>query len=139
MNILFRLFTKSYHVIDKYQCCVLIQVEREKLRKRRIHLFLLVHLDYKGAMFVPTISEDIITQVSEEIEGRVTEKLYQEFSKTESRILGALSKLDDFFLNPQVRKHPGILTWKTRNQLGIVPRIIPSRSGVLCLSVTQVS
>ena len=41
--------------------------------------------------------------MSEEIEGRVTKKLSKEFSKTESRILGALSKLDEFLLNPQVR------------------------------------
>ena len=44
-----------------------------------------------------------ITQVSEEIEGRVTEKVSQEFSRTESRILGALSELDEFLLNPQVQ------------------------------------
>ena len=37
------------------------------------------------------------------IEGRVTKKLSKEFSRTESRILGALSKLDDILLNPQVR------------------------------------
>ena len=34
---------------------------------------------------------------------RVTEKLSKEFTKTESRILGTLSKLDEFLLNPQVR------------------------------------
>ena len=45
------------------------------------------------------LTQDYISQVSEEIEGRVT----KEFSKTESRILGALSKLDEFLLNPQVR------------------------------------
>ena len=33
----------------------------------------------------------------------VTKKLSKEFNKTESRILGALSKLDEFLLNPQVR------------------------------------
>ena len=44
-----------------------------------------------------------ISQVSEETEGRVTKKLSKEFSRTESRILGALSKLDEFLLNPQVR------------------------------------
>ena len=37
------------------------------------------------------------------IEGRVTKKQSQEFSRTESRILGALSKLDEFLLNPQKR------------------------------------
>ena len=47
--------------------------------------------------------QDYISQVSEEIEGRVTKKLSKEFSRTESRILGALSKLDEFLLNPQVR------------------------------------
>ena len=34
-------------------------------------------------------TQDYISQVSEEIEGRVTKKLSKEFSKTESRILGA--------------------------------------------------
>ena len=52
---------------------------------------------------VPRITEEYITQVSEEIEGRVTKKLSKEFSRTESRILGALSKLDELLLNPQVR------------------------------------
>ena len=51
----------------------------------------------------PELTQDYISQVSEEIEGRVTKKLSKEFSKTESRILGALSRLDEFFLNPQVR------------------------------------
>ena len=43
--------------------------------------------------------------VSEEIEGRVTEKFSKEFSRTDSRILGALSKLDEFLLSPQVRTY----------------------------------
>ena len=51
----------------------------------------------------PELIQDYISQVSEEIEGRVTKKLSKEFSRTESRILGALSKLDEFLLNPQVR------------------------------------
>ena len=51
----------------------------------------------------PELTQDFISQVSEEIEGRVTKKLSKEFSRTESRILGALSKLDEFLLNPQVR------------------------------------
>ena len=51
----------------------------------------------------PELTQDYISQLSEEIEGRVTKKLSREFSKTESRILGALSKLDEFLLNPQVR------------------------------------
>ena len=51
----------------------------------------------------PELSNDYISQVSKEIEGRVTKKFSKEFNKTESRILGALSKLDEFLLNPQVR------------------------------------
>ena len=51
----------------------------------------------------PELTQDYISQVSEEIEGRVTKKLSKEFSKTESRILGALSKFDEFLVNPQVR------------------------------------
>ena len=51
----------------------------------------------------PELTQDYISQVSEEIEGRVTKKLLKEYSKTESRILGTLSKLDEFLLNPQVR------------------------------------
>ena len=43
---------------------------------------------------VPRINEEYIAQVSEKIEGRVTQKLSQEFSRTESRIMGALSQLD---------------------------------------------
>ena len=54
---------------------------------------------------VPRINEEHITQLSEEIEGRVTKKLSQEYSRTDSRILGALSKLDEFLLNPQIRTH----------------------------------
>ena len=51
----------------------------------------------------PELTQDYISQVSEEIEGRVTKKLSKEFSRTESGILGALSKLDEFLLNPQFR------------------------------------
>ena len=42
----------------------------------------------------PEIAQKYIFQVSEEIEWRVTKELSKEFSRTESRILGALSKLD---------------------------------------------
>ena len=82
---------------------------------------------------VPRINEEHITQVAEEIDGRVTKKLSREFGRTESRILGALSKLDKIFLNPQIRTHSGTVPGTSRNtdlenpnQLGIVPRMIPS-------------
>ena len=61
------------------------------------------------------INEEYITQVSEEIEGRVTKKLFQEFSRTESRILGALCSLDDFLLNSQIRMHSGTVPGTFRN------------------------
>ena len=48
----------------------------------------------------PEMAQEYISQVSEEIEGRVTEKLSKEFSRTDCRILGALSKLHEFLLNP---------------------------------------
>ena len=51
----------------------------------------------------PELTQEYISHVSEEIEGRVTKKLSKEFNTTESRILGALSTLDEFLLNPQVR------------------------------------
>ena len=64
---------------------------------------------------VPRINEEYITQVSEEIESRVTEKLSQEFSRAESRILGALSKLDEFLLNPRITTHSETVPGKFRN------------------------
>ena len=64
---------------------------------------------------VPRINEEYITQLSEEIEGRVSKKLSQQFSRTESRILGALSKLDEFLLNQQIRTHSEIVPGTFRN------------------------
>ena len=63
----------------------------------------------------PRINEEYITQLSEEIEGRVTKKLSQEYSRTKSRILGALSKLDEFLLNQQIRMHSGTVPETFRN------------------------
>ena len=54
---------------------------------------------------VPRFNEEYIAQVSEEIEGRGSKKLSQEFIRTESRILGALSKLDEFLSNQQIHTH----------------------------------
>ena len=51
-------------------------------------------------LHAPRSQDHYISQVSEEIEGRVTKKLSQEFIRTETGILGALSPLDDFLLNP---------------------------------------
>ena len=68
---------------------------------------------------VPRSQEDYITQVSEEIEGRVTEKLSQEFSRTENRILGALARLDDFLMNPLIQGHSGTTPETSRNVFSI--------------------
>ena len=64
---------------------------------------------------VPRINEEYITRVSEEIKGRVTKKLSKEYSRTESRILGALSELDEFLLNQQIRTHSGTVPETFRN------------------------
>ena len=63
----------------------------------------------------PELTQDYISQVSEEIEGRVTKNLSKEISKTELRILGALSKLDEFLLNPQVRTCSVVVPGTSRN------------------------
>ena len=64
---------------------------------------------------VPRINEEYTTQVFEEIEGRVSKKLSQEFSRTESRISGALSILDDILLNQQIRTHSETVPGTFRN------------------------
>ena len=63
--------------------------------------------------------EDYITQLSEVIEGRVTKKLSQEFSRTKNRILGALASLDDFLMNPLLQGHSGITPATSRNVFSI--------------------
>ena len=79
----------------------------------------------------PDLTQDFISQVSEEIEGRVTKKLSKEFSRTDSRILCASSELDDFLLNPQVRTcSVSVLgtslnnNSENRETMGIVPQTI---------------
>ena len=63
----------------------------------------------------PKMTQEYIFQVSEEIQGRVTKKFSKDFSQTESRFLGALSKLDEFLLNPQVRTCSVAVPVTTRN------------------------
>ena len=67
---------------------------------------------------LPRSQEDYITQVSEEIEGRVTKKLSQEFSRTENRKLGALARLD-FLTNPLIQGHSGTAPETSRNIFSI--------------------
>ena len=68
---------------------------------------------------VPRSQEDYITQVSEEIEGRVTKKMSQEFSRMENRILGALARLDDFLMNPLLQAHSGTTPDASRNVFNV--------------------
>ena len=65
----------------------------------------------------PRSQQNYITQVSEEIEGRVTKKLSKGFSRTENRNLGALARLDDFLMNPLLPGHSGTTPEPTRNAL----------------------
>ena len=65
----------------------------------------------------PRSQEDYITQVSEEIGGRVTKRLSKEFSRTENRILGALARLDDFLMNPLLPGHSGTTPEPSRHAL----------------------
>ena len=61
------------------------------------------------------ITEAFIAQVFGEIEGGITKKLFQDVSRTESRILGALSKFNDFLLNLEVRTISGIVPGTLQN------------------------
>ena len=89
----------------------------------------------------PELTQDHISQVSEEIEGRVTKKLSKEFNKTESRILGALSKPDEFLLNPQVRTcsvfqgRLETLTQETGKFMGTAPQTILIPKGGIFLTI----
>ena len=69
---------------------------------------------------VPESQEDSITHVSEEIEGRVTKRLNQEFSRTGNRILGALARLDDFVTNRLIQGCSGgvpeCIKYKPKNE-----------------------
>ena len=67
---------------------------------------------------LPRSQEFYVTQVSEEIKGRVISKLSQEFSRTENRILGALSRLDDFFMSPLIQGYSGTAPETSRNAYG---------------------
>ena len=86
----------------------------------------------------PGMVEEYISQVSEDFGGTVTGKLPNEFSWTESRSLGALSKLDDFFSEPTSSEMfhscsgntPEKRLRKPGTQCGLFPRQPLSRGGV---------
>ena len=83
---------------------------------------------------LPRSQKEDITQISEEIEGRVTKKLSKKLSRTESRILDALFRLrlDEFLLNPlffrvtpdPLRRYPGTHLAQTRERMRTTARVI---------------
>ena len=68
---------------------------------------------------VPRSQGDYIAQVPEEIEGRVTKKLSQEFSRNKNSTIGALARLDDFLMNPLLQDNSGITPETSRNMFSI--------------------
>ena len=74
------------------------------------------------------LAQDYISQVSEEIEGRVTKKISKQFSRTESRILGALFRLDEFLQDPQVRAYFVAVQGTSRNSDSEIREPIRDRS-----------
>ena len=63
----------------------------------------------------PEMAQENNSQVSQAIEGTVTKKPSKEFSSTDSRILGALSVLEEFFLKLQVRNCSVAVPGTSRN------------------------
>ena len=64
--------------------------------------------------------EDYIIQVSMEIEGKITKKLSKEFSRTESRILDDLSRIDAFLLSPLLQGHSGFSPETSQNAPNVI-------------------
>ena len=80
---------------------------------------------------VPRSQEDYITQISKETDGRVTKKLYQDLTRKKNRILGVLSLLGDFLLNPLFQGHSitvaetsGTHIEQTRERMRTTPTLI---------------
>ena len=67
---------------------------------------------------VPRSQQHYITQDSEEIEGKVAKRLSREFSAIENRILGTLSRLDDFLRNPLIQGYSRTAPETSRNAYG---------------------
>ena len=74
------------------------------------------------------MAQECISQVSEEIEARVTIKFSNEINRTDSRSLGASSKLDEFLLNPQARTCSSAVPGSSRNNNSENRKTIGDRS-----------
>ena len=64
---------------------------------------------------VPRVNEVCIIQVLEDREDAVTKKLPRGFSRTECRILDALSKYNDYLPNPQVQVQSSTIPAKSQS------------------------
>ena len=74
------------------------------------------------------VQEDCFTQVSYENEGRVTHKLFQEFSKMGSCILSALSQPVEFDHKPQAWAQSRPVPETSRNLIKEIGRKMEDRS-----------
>ena len=61
--------------------------------------------------------EDYISQVSQEIQGRVTGKMSQEFSRKINGTHDALARFDDFLMDPLIQGHSATAPETSRNAL----------------------
>ena len=71
---------------------------------------------------VPRSQEVLTTQVAKNSVSRITKKLSEEFSGTESRFLSALSQVVEFLLNQLIQCHSGSAPVTSRNTLGAKQR-----------------
>ena len=106
--------------------CQLFFVENDKSRKNRKLAALNKVNDEEQPRInqardtnVSRSQEEFISQVSGEIGGRVTRKLWKEFSRTESCISGALAQPDVFILKSLTQSHSRSAPETSRNTYGI--------------------
>ena len=90
-----------------YDCNIVIEMEIEK--SKLLIQSLLIFRQSGGVLLF------LYARRPRSYTATVTKKLSKEVSPTESRILGALSKLDEFLLNPQVRTCSVAVPGKFRN------------------------
>ena len=81
------------------------------LRKKRTLAARIREINEAHPRNTPRLQENYITQVSEEIGGRVTKKLSQGFNQAESRILVSLSRIDEVLHNPHAQAQSGHIPW----------------------------
>ena len=63
----------------------------------------------------PEVAQDYFARVCEEIERRITKKTFRSIHSDRVTFLVAVSKLDEFFLNPQVRTCSVAVPWTSSN------------------------